>query len=114
MELKPGVELFGLNILMRPVLKIVEDIYHESGRPNGSFITCTTGGIHLPHSFHAFGLAIDYRNRFFPEPVKDAVYVKMRGRLERKGYQVIRHDTHFHVEPNDRLLARHSLLINWK
>ena len=110
MELKEGVTLAGIHLLMRPVLRVAEEIWTTAGRSEGVTITCAMGGVHSAGSWHYYGLALDLRTRYFSAPVKDSVVAKLKYRLP--NYDVVVHSTHIHVEPSDRLAARHNLLIN--
>ena len=97
-------------MLMRPVLRVAEEIWIAAGRPEGVTVTCAMGGEHSAGSFHYYGLALDLRTRYFTEPVKDTVATKLRQRLPH--YDVVAHKTHIHVEPSNPLADRHNLLID--
>lgn len=98
MRVARGVKLSGLEIEMKIALVIVEEVYLEHGQQ--SFITHTDDGVHSAPSLHPYGYAIDYRMRFFRAKVKQLVYEKIRARLP-KGFDVILHRTHLHVEWDD-------------
>jgi hypothetical protein len=108
MKFAPGVSLAGLHILMRPVLGEAELIWVAAGIEDGATITCALGGLHGPTSWHYFGLALDFRSRYFSEPIKDSVVQKLKHRLP--FYDVVAHSTHIHVEIGNALAAKHNLL----
>lgn len=109
MKLKANVTLAGLHLLMRPALKAAEDLWIAHGRPEGVTVTCARGGIHSAGSWHYYGLALDFRTRYFEDDIKKQVYHDLKNALPL--YDVIEHDTHIHVEPSDNLADKHGLLI---
>jgi hypothetical protein len=111
-KIKKGVIIQGLHLLMRPVLKIAEEIWTTAGRKEGATITSALDGVHSAGSFHPFGLALDFRTHYFSEPQKDSVGVKLKARLP--FYDVVIEKTHIHIEPGNRLLARYNLLPDGK
>ena len=109
MILKEGVSLAGLHLLMRPVLREAERIWKENGQSEGVTVTCALGGVHSAASWHYYGLALDLRNRYFSEGVKDKVAVELKQALPY--YDILAHSTHIHVEPSNGLANKHGLLI---
>ena len=93
---------------MRPVLRVAEEIWKAAGQKDGVMVTCAMGGEHSAASWHYYGLALDFRTNYFSEPVKDSVTMKLKYKLPH--YDVVKHDTHIHVEVGDRLAARHNLM----
>ena len=110
MKLAPNVSLAGLHLLMRPALRVAEQVWIEAGRPEGVTITCVREGEHSAASWHYYGLALDLRTHYFSAPVKDSVAAKLRARL--KNFDIVVHQTHIHVEPGNALAAKHGLLID--
>jgi len=109
MILKEGVTLAGIHLLMRPVLKAAENIWKAHGIAEGVTVTCARGGIHSAGSWHYYGLALDFRTRYFTEAVKVQVYADLKAALPL--YDIVSHGTHIHVEPSDNLADQHGLLI---
>jgi hypothetical protein len=109
MEVKAGVTLAGLHLLMRPALGAAEKIWKAHGIAAGVMITEARGGVHSARSLHPYGLALDMRTRYFTEEQKIQVYSDLQAALPL--YDIILHNTHIHVEPSNSLLDRHGLLI---
>lgn len=112
MQIKNGASIAGLHLLMRPVLKVAEQIWKDAGRPEGVLITAGLDGIHSAGSWHYYGLALDLRNNYFDEATKKEVAKKLKTALP--SYDVVIHSTHIHVEPSNLLAERHGLLITGK
>ena len=112
MELAPGVVMAGLHLIMRPVLREAEHIWVTAGRPEGVMVTSALDGLHGATSWHYYGCGLDFRTRYFSEPVLDSVYIKLKAALQ--GYDVVKELDHIHVEPGNVLAARYNLLPNWK
>ena len=108
MELKEGVTLRGLMPVMRPVLIEAERIYKALGRAEGVTITEACGGVHSAGSFHYYGAALDIRTHYFTDTQKHAALSDLIRALP--GYDVIRHKTHFHIEPGDLLAEKVGLI----
>ena len=109
MIIKEGASIAGLHLLMRPVLKVAEAIWEKAGRSEGVTITTGLNGVHSAGSWHYYGLALDFRTRYFDEPTKKQVYATLKKHLP--AYDVILHSTHIHVEPGNPLADKHGLLI---
>lgn len=97
MEAKPGVELWQLDIKMRPVLVEAEKIWRGQGKGEGVTITCTGGGMHSSGSLHYYGLAVDLRTRYFGKEQSRLVGKRLREALG-SDFDVVVHGTHIHVE----------------
>jgi hypothetical protein len=93
---------------MRPVLRMAEEIWSTAGRPEGTTVTSALGGTHSAGSWHPYGLALDFRTKYFSAAVKDSVGIKMKARLP--FYDVVVEKDHIHVEPGQKLAARYNLL----
>lgn len=108
MKLKDGVDIRGLHLLMRPVLRAAELIWKNNGQQEGVTVTSAVDGVHSADSWHYYGLALDFRTRYFSEIRKDVVIKQLRSALP--DYDVVAHNTHIHVEPSNDLADRHGLM----
>lgn len=109
MRIKDGASIAGLNLLMRPVLRVAEKVWIKAGRPEGVTVTAGLDGIHGAASWHYYGLALDLRNHYFDDATKKQVYATLKKYLP--AYDVVNHSTHIHVEPSNALAEKHGLLI---
>lgn len=99
MELKPGVILAGLDLRMRPALLAAERIWREHGRPEGVTVTSGLDGVHSAGSLHYYGLAVDFRIRYWLRPESREVAQELRSALvSNAGFDVILESDHIHVE----------------
>jgi len=98
MKIKEGASLQGLQISMRPVLIAAEAIWKKHGQE--LVVTSGTDGTHSAGSLHYYGLALDFRTRYFSSETKTKVASDLRIHLSQfiANYQVVEHDTHIHVE----------------
>jgi len=97
-ETKPGVLLDGLHVSMRIVKVIVKQVYNEHGQE--PVITSGLEGKHSVGSYHPFGMALDFRTRFFENDVEcNIVAQKIQERLGAY-YTVIFEGDHIHVQYN--------------
>lgn len=108
MEIKAGVTLAGLHLLMRPVLRAAERIWKAHGRDEGVTVTEACGGTHSATSWHYYGLALDLRTRYFSTEELDKVEKEMKRALPE--YDIIVHSSHMHVEIGNTLAEQHGLL----
>jgi hypothetical protein len=90
-----SVNLHGLEREMQPVLKAVDRIWKQFGQE--AVCTSARDGTHGPASWHYFGLAADFRTRYFDEETKRKAIGMLRSALS-DDYDVINHATHCHVE----------------
>lgn len=95
MIIKDGVQLAGLDIKMRPVLIEADKIWRRYGQE--LVVTAGLDGTHSAGSLHYYGLATDFRTRYFTAQEKDVVFAEL---VESLGveYDVIKETTHIHVE----------------
>ena len=107
MKLKKGVTINRLNIEMRHVLKIAEEVWKDHGAEcvitSGDEKTTTFGKlIHLAHSYHYFGYALDFRIRYFDMSTRIKVYKILQKRLDNisSKFQVMLREYYIHVEYN--------------
>jgi len=101
MQTKEGVNLYGLEPVIRPVLKAAEQIWINHGRSEGVTVTSTVDSVHSAGSWHPYGYAVDFRTHYFNEEEKLMVYTLLKQALPR--YDVILHESHIHVEIGDEL-----------
>lgn len=95
MQIKDGVNIWGLERVMQPVLKAAEEIWKHHGQE--LVVTSARDGIHSAESLHYYGQAVDLRTRYFSEGVVVVIATKLRKTLG-KDYDVVVHKTHIHVE----------------
>lgn len=95
MKIKPGAQIAGLDIRMRPALIIADRIWREHGQE--LVVTSGLDGEHSAGSLHYYGLALDFRSRYFSPEEKAKVVRALRERLPH-GLEVVEHATHIHVE----------------
>ena len=97
MKIKPGANIEGIDIRMRPALIYADKLWRELGRPEGVTVTCGMDGEHSAGSLHYYGLALDFRTHYFGTVEK----MKAANALEHSlgsDYDVIVHGSHIHVE----------------
>ena len=96
-ELKAGVSLVGLNIVMRKALLLCHDEYKKINVTMR--ITCTTGGLHSLGSLHYYGYAVDLGINNIPTiDAKNKLLLSINSRFTDTGFQIISEDDHFHIE----------------
>ena len=108
MKLKKGVTINRLEFIMRSVMKIAEEVWKEYGQEcvitSGDEQETTFTGrlIHLAHSYHYFGYALDFRIRYFDMETRMKVYKLLQKRLENVSskFQVMLREHYIHVEYN--------------
>ena len=61
-------------------------------------VTSGTEGEHSAGSLHYYGYALDFRTNYFNYEETESVYNSLLNALQDKGYDVILHPTHIHVE----------------
>ena len=100
MLIKEGASLQGLSIQMRPALISAERIWKKYGRSEGVTVTSGTDGCHSAGSLHYYGYGLDFRIRYFSEPIALAVSEELSVSLSSISdkYQVILLGDHIHVE----------------
>lgn len=97
MKTKDGVKLAGLEFIMREVLIEADKIWTEHGQE--LVVTSTTESVHSATSLHYYGLAVDFRTKYFDDLVKQKVYKALLKKLGDK-YIVVLEPTHIHVQLN--------------
>ena len=104
MKIKPGANIQGLNLKMRPVLMAADAIWRNHGQE--LVVTAGLDGEHSAGSLHYYGMAVDLRTRYFRPPNREEGYIpdevedianEMRHVLG-AAYDVIVHASHIHVE----------------
>lgn len=104
MEIKKGVIMAGLHPCMRAVLREGEQIWHALGRPEGVTVTSALDGTHGASSWHYFGLAIDFRTRYFSDGDQAEAWQRLREALP--DYDIVMHPTHIHCEVGNQLAKK--------
>jgi hypothetical protein len=95
MKIKEGVILAGLNLKMRPVLIAANNIWKEAGKE--LVVTSGLDGAHSAGSKHYYGLALDFRTRYFNEIEKKKVFAALEKALGNSFFCLL-HETHIHVQ----------------
>jgi hypothetical protein len=105
MEIKAGVIINGLSINMRPALIQADKIWREAGQE--LIITAGLDGVHSARSLHYYGLALDFRTRYFDTATRSQVLKELTIALG-SDFDVILHSTHLHVEydPDGKTLEK--------
>lgn len=105
MRIKDGADIKGLDIRVRPALIEAERIWKAHGREEGVTITSGLDGVHSAGSLHYYGLAVDFRNRYWDHGTKREVFEELKRSLKRRSshFDIIFHETHIHVEFDPRL-----------
>lgn len=97
MQIKDGVQLVGLQLVMRPVLIVCDKVYQTNG--HDFVVTSGLEGTHWAGSLHYYGYAIDCRTRDIPANVLDIIIYKIREGLG-VAYRVVQESNHLHIEYN--------------
>lgn len=84
---------------MRPVLMAGDKVWKDYGEE--LVVTSGTDGVHSAGSLHYYGLAVDFRTRYFDKDVKVEVYKSLKEALS-DDYQVVLEPTHMHIEFDPR------------
>ena len=95
MKIKDGVNIQGIDIRMRPTLIAAEKIWKKYGQE--LVVTGGLDGTHSAGSFHYYGLALDFRTRYFEERTARYVAESLQKELG-NDFDVISHKIHIHVE----------------
>lgn len=93
--IKPGASLSGLQLGMRRVLVVAGEIYSSFGKP--LVVTSGTDSEHSIGSLHYYGLALDFRTRFFSVEELSLVEERLNERLGER-FRVVVEKDHIHVE----------------
>ena len=95
MQIKEGANIQGLDIRMRPALITADAIWKKFDQE--LVITAGLDGAHSAGSLHYYGLALDFRTRYFDKATRTLVANMLRSELG-SDFDVIEHSTHIHVE----------------
>lgn len=100
MKIKQGVNIQGLDLKMRPALVHAERIWKQNGRNEGVTVTSALDGTHSAGSLHYYGMALDFRTRYFTRDRTTKVHYELNQALKgvSNHFQVIKEKTHIHVE----------------
>ena len=84
----------GLDIRMRPVLQSASKIWDELGEE--LVVTSALEGQHSAGSLHFYGLALDFRTRYFSEHEAQKAFVLLTEALP--DFIVVLEETRIHVQ----------------
>ena len=103
-DYKVGVSRKSLNPYASYALTIIEGIFDAHNYP--LVVTSTYDGKHKQGSLHYLGLAFDIRIRHLSGEIITMLYNSIEQKLKSidDRYQVIKQDTHIHVEFDRRLI----------
>lgn len=99
MKIKEGAALAGLDIKMRPALINADAIWAAHGQE--LVVTAGLDGEHSAGSLHYYGLALDFRTRYFGTEQTQVIAKSLREALG-SDYDVVVHPSHIHVEYDPR------------
>jgi len=95
MKIKKGANIQGIDLKMRPVLIHASRVWAKHGKE--LVVTCGLNGAHSAGSLHYYGLALDFRTRYFDQNKVKYIAGELRSILG-ADYDVIVHSSHIHVE----------------
>ena len=104
MILKDGATIAGLHPVMRKALREAEAIWRDLGHDEGVTVTSGLDGVHSAGSWHYYGLAVDFRTRYFDDSGAEAA-ARLRAEIG-DDFDIVHHSSHIHVEVNNRLAKR--------
>ena len=96
MDIKKGVNMNGIQLVMRKVLVAAEKIWNGYGVT--LVITSCVDGTHSAGSLHYYGLAVDLRSRSFDSTDLARTAARRLQRALGDDYDVVIEKTHIHVE----------------
>ena len=111
MKIKSGVILAGLHLKMRPALLNADRIWWEHGQE--LVVTSGLEGEHSAGSWHYYGLAVDFRTRYFEDDVKQQVFEALvKSLLDDDNFTVVfkASPPHIHVQYE---LRQSSATLTW-
>ena len=95
MKIKEGASIQGLDIRMRSALIAADKLWITHGHE--LVITSGLDGEHSAGSLHYYGLAVDFRTRYFDVMCQRRIS-KTLGLELGNNFDVILHKSHIHVE----------------
>ena len=95
MKIKEGVIMAGLQLEMRPVLKAADRLWKQYGQE--LVVTSALDGTHSAGSLHYYGLALDFRTRYFVNGVAYEISEVLQEALG-PDFRVLYEGTHIHVQ----------------
>lgn len=95
MKIKEGANISGISLKLRPALIAADKLWKEHGEE--LVVTSGLDGTHSAGSLHYYGLAVDFRTRYWDTEEQRIVGQELREVLG-EDYDVIVHSTHIHVE----------------
>ena len=96
MDIKAGVNMNGIQLVMRQVLVEAEKIWNDYGV--ALVITSCVDGTHSAGSYHYYGLAVDFRTRSFDSTAAVKLAAERLRRALGINYDVVIEKNHLHVE----------------
>lgn len=96
MNIKKGVQFKSVSPQVYYAIGIAEIVYLDRGYR--LVVTAGTDGQHKTGSLHYLGLAVDLRTRELSPTDLDYIYHKLNSILDPMGYDVLKEDTHIHIE----------------
>lgn len=98
MKIKESANIQNIDIRMRPALIAADKVWKKHGQE--LVVTAGLDGEHSAGSVHYYGLALDFRTRYFDETTKKRVAEELKKVFEKTKlfYDVVSHSTHIHVE----------------
>jgi len=104
MKIKEGANIQGIDIRMRPALIEAERIWKQYGQDEGVTVTSGLDGTHSAGSLHYYGLAVDFRTRYWSPETAYKVYHQLKKKLREISinFDVIFHKSHIHVEYDEK------------
>lgn len=102
MKIKTGVQMAGLQPVMRLALVTAEKIWLKYNQE--LVVTSALDGEHAAGSWHYYGYALDFRSRYFPVHIAQKVAKELQEACP-GSYEVIYHEDHIHIHyagPKDR------------
>ena len=95
MKIKPGTNIQGIDLKLRPVLIHADDIWKKYGQE--LVITAGMDGEHSASSLHYYGLAIDLRTSYFTPEIASSVRDELQAKLGRN-FDIVSEKSHIHAE----------------
>ena len=94
-QIKDGVIISGLDIRMRDVLIKADSVWKTYGEE--LVVTSGLDGVHSAGSLHYYGLALDFRTRYFTAQIRAKVADDLQAELG-ENFLVINEKNHIHVQ----------------
>lgn len=102
-DIKPGVQMAGLQLEMRSALIAADMIWSHYGER--LVVTSALDGSHSAGSYHYFGLALDFRTRYFSNEIAQQAAALLREALGQP-FDVVVHE-HRYNDDGEMTAAGH-------